>query len=110
MPPRVPHAVWDVRWGNAKAGRAWGELKASGFTRKLDWLARQLQTEPRWRGAQSRHHRLKGKLATRIVDGETCEQWQHEISGGGRVWFAIRDSNRTVYVLMVSPGHPSKTD
>lgn len=109
VPPRIPGAAWQLRWGKSKASRAWKELRASGFSARLDWLARQLQEEPRWIGAQSRHHRLKGSLATRVVDGAVCEHWQHEISGGGRVWFAICDSTKTVHILKVSPGHPSQT-
>lgn len=109
VPPHVPGARWKLRWGKAKCEKQWAELRNSGFATKLDWLARQLQQEPRWAGSQSRHHQLKGTLAAQEYGGETCERWQHEISGGGRVWFVIHDATQTVYIVLVSAGAPSRT-
>jgi hypothetical protein len=30
-----------------------------------------------------------GSLGTRSVNGEMLEQWQYEVTGGGRLWYCI---------------------
>ena len=36
-----------------------------------------------------RQHPLKGNLGTRCVNGEMLEQWQYEVTGGGRLWYCM---------------------
>jgi hypothetical protein len=38
------------------------------------------------------------------------ERWQYEITGGGRIWHAIDDANRTLYPTLSGTGHPRQTD
>ena len=38
------------------------------------------------------------------------EQWQYEVSGGGRIWFAIDDENRVLWITQAGTGHPKQTD
>lgn len=45
------------------------------------------QRRPRER--TDRQHPLKGTLGTRTVNGEDMEQWQYEVTGGGRLWYVI---------------------
>ena len=62
-----------------------------------------------WRMA-SRHHRLKGDLASVQVKGVVREQWQYEVTGGNRIWYAIDDASTTLWITQAGPGHPRKTD
>lgn len=58
----------------------------------------------------ARHTRLRGDLASRVIDGRELEQWQIEVTGGGRIWYLIDDDRRTVWVMQASPGHPKVTE
>jgi len=44
-----------------------------------------ITTDPRQR--DSRQHPLKGSLGSRTVNGEEPEQWQYEVTSGGRIWY-----------------------
>jgi hypothetical protein len=37
------------------------------------------------------------------------EQWEYEVTSGGRVRYAIDAGNRTVWLIYASPRHPQKT-
>jgi len=66
-----------------------------------------ITTDPR--GRDSRQHPLKGKLATRSVNGKDLEQWQYEVTSGGRLWYC-NDKNKTVWLTDASTGHPKATE
>jgi hypothetical protein len=57
-------------------------------------------------GATPGQHPLKGSLDSRTVNGVSMEQWQYEVSAGGRVWYCIDDDRRTVWMTDASVGHP----
>jgi hypothetical protein len=38
------------------------------------------------------------------------EQWEYEVTSGGRVRYVIDDDNRTVWLISASPRHPKDTD
>ncbi len=57
-----------------------------------------------------RQGRLKGSLGTVGVKGKPLEQWQYELTGGGRIWFAPDDEQRTVWVVLASLSHPKATE
>jgi hypothetical protein len=54
--------------------------------------------------------RLLGELGTREVKGSKLEQWQYEVTGGGRVWYCPEDGKRIVYISRAGVGHPKETD
>lgn len=58
----------------------------------------------------SRHLRLHGELSTKLIEGSTLEQWQIEVTGGGRIWYAIDDDRHTIWVTHAATGHPKATD
>jgi hypothetical protein len=68
----------------------------------------QITTSPRDRS--SRQHPLKGELGLRTVNGEELEQWQYEVTAGGRIWYCIDDKHKTVWMTHASPGHPKRTE
>jgi hypothetical protein len=38
------------------------------------------------------------------------EQWQYEVTGGGRIWYLVDVKNMTVWVSWAGTGHPNATD
>lgn len=44
------------------------------------------------------------------MNGEPMEQWQYEVTGGGRLWYCIDDEKRTVWLTEAAPGHPKATE
>lgn len=65
---------------------------------------------PRDPSRPGRQHRLKGSLGSRIVAGESLEQWQFEVTGGGRVWYCIDDTRKRVILVLASTKHPKATE
>lgn len=67
-----------------------------------------ITSDPRQR--DSRQHPLKGSLGRRQVNGTELEQWQYEVTAGGRLWYRIEDPTRTVWLTDAYPGHPKATE
>ncbi|MGC8634988.1 MAG: hypothetical protein ACP5VP_10045 [Candidatus Limnocylindrales bacterium] len=44
------------------------------------------------------------------MGGKTLEQWQHELTGGARILYAIDPGSRTVWIIEASSGHPKHTE
>ncbi|WP_171049936.1 hypothetical protein [Nocardia cyriacigeorgica] len=38
------------------------------------------------------------------------EQWQYEVTAGGRIWYLIDDETRTLWITKAVVGHPGVTD
>ena len=57
-----------------------------------------------------RQHTLRGDLGTREVSGQTMEQWQYEVTAGGRLWYCIDDDRRTIWLMDAMVGHPKATE
>ncbi len=98
---------WDVRFGDAAAVTGWDRLSSQApAATRIVWLA--LRSEPRARS--DRQHPLKGDLGTRSLGGRILAQWQLEVTGAGRIWYAIDDDRRTVILMLASVGHPKSTE
>lgn len=41
--------------------------------------------------------------------GRTLDQWQYEVTGGGRFWYLVDDETRTVWLTYGGTGHPPAT-
>lgn len=65
-----------------------------------------LHTDPRSGAGHDRQHRLRGDLATHQHNGRDMEQWEYEVTSGGRVRYAIDDGNRTVWLIYASRATP----
>lgn len=98
-----------MRLSDRQAAIGWAALRAQ-VPENLDraWLA--LTADPRSRNEPARQHPLKYNLARVKVDAVELEQWQYEVTGGGRIWYAIDDENRTVWITQAGTGHPKQTD
>ncbi|WP_262379441.1 hypothetical protein [Nonomuraea sp. PA05] len=107
MPPQDDE--WDIRFGTSDAAIGWEELcrHALANTRRC---FETLRLAPRSRASPDRQHRLRGALATYRHNGKDLEQWEFEVTSGGRVRYAIDDSNRMVWVVYASPRHPKDTE
>jgi hypothetical protein len=104
-PPAEP-GHWQLKFSSNEAAKGWDELcrQAPGNTRKA-W--EKIGAEPQPFPATDRQHRLKGKeLST--VNG--LEQWQYEVTGGGRIWYLVDAANLTVWIRWAGTGHPRATD
>jgi hypothetical protein len=62
------------------------------------------------RRTTERQHQLRGTLGEVSVKGMKLDQWQVEPTGSGRVWYAVDDDNRTLWITQAGPGHPKETD
>ncbi|WP_030667464.1 hypothetical protein [Streptomyces rimosus] len=107
--PPAPDGQWEVRFADAASAKGWECLaqQARENTYRA-WLT--IRTEPRPTAQTPRHHQLKGTLARATYRGRTCEQWQIEVTGSGRIWFLIDASRSTCWITYASTRHPAATD
>lgn len=100
---------WRVVVHSSNAARGGAELLAQA-PGNLDRAWVDITSDPRSMANPSRQHRLKYELKSVKLGGAELEQWQYEITGGGRIWYAIDDANRTLYLTLAGTGHPRQTD
>lgn len=106
-PPKADE--WELIFGNSDAANGWEELvrQAPGPTREaFDAISR----DPRDTARLGRQHRLRGDLATLRVGGEELEQWQYEVTAGGRVWYCVDPKRKRVVLTYASTKHPKITE
>jgi hypothetical protein len=99
---------WEIRFAGADAVKGWEALckQAPGNTLEA-W--RVMRTNPR-PPIDSRHTPLKGELTHKVIGGHALEQWQLEVTGAGRIWYAIDDDGHKVWLTHASTGHPKATE
>jgi hypothetical protein len=100
---------WDVRFATGDAATGWEELCRHALANTRRCLET-LQAQPRSAANPDRQHRLRGDLATHRHNGRDLEQWEYEVTSGGRVRYLIDDQARTVWLVYASPRHPKDTD
>lgn len=106
-PPPGP-GEWDVRFGTTEAAKGWEVLCQHAAGPTLDaWKLMRASPRP---PVDSRHKQLRGDLAKKVIDGRSCEQWQIEVTGGGRIWYAIDDVKHVVWIMYASAAHPKATE
>jgi hypothetical protein len=108
--PRPPKTdEWRIMLATSDAASGWDDLSrhAPG---PLANLYDRLTHDPRDVQNPERQGRLKGQLATVKVKGKTLTQWQFEITGAGRVWYAPDDDGKAVWIIAASTGHPKQTE
>ncbi len=98
---------WDLRYANSEAVKGWEQICAvAASNARTAW--EKITAEPRDRS--SRQHPLKGSLGQRSVNGINMEQWQYEVTAGGRLWYCIDDRAKTVWLTGAHVGHPKATE
>ncbi|GAA3543166.1 hypothetical protein GCM10022419_024170 [Nonomuraea rosea] len=70
------------------------------------WL--DLTEDPR--RVDDRQHPLSGSLGTVKHDNRNLEQWQYEVTSGGRIWYAIDETETTIWLTRVAAGHPKASE
>lgn len=105
-PPRG--SDWDIRFGDNDAAKGWDDLCRQGPGPTRDAYDA-IVVNPRDLSRPGRQHQLKGSLSSRAVAGEILEQWQFEVTGGGRVWYCIDDGRHRVVIMLASASHPKST-
>ena len=107
MAPPPALSGWDFRYATSDGIHGWEQVSsAAPANARLAW--EQITADPRNRS--SRQHPLRGSLATREVNGVALEQWQYEVTAGGRLWYCIDDDRRTVWLMDAMAGHPKATE
>lgn len=107
-PPPIGHE-YDLRFANTDAADGWENLcrHAAGNLRRA---FEKIRSNPRARDNPARQHRLLGNLGTGVVKGQALECWQFEVTGSGRIWYLVDDTNRVVWITHASTRHPKATD
>lgn len=107
-PPRVSEES-DIRFDYAESAKGWDEL-ARAAPANLRRAFEVIRDTPRPAPSTERHHRLRGDLSTANRKGADLEQWQFEVTTGGRIWYLIEDTTRTVWITYAGTRHPKVTD
>ncbi|SRR6266540_6402457 len=107
-PPARPDG-WEARFATSEAAKGWEDL--CRVARSNTWEAWIVLTErPTAPENAARQHKLKGAFATREVGGRTLDQWQYEVTAGGRIWYCPDPGKRIVWVVLAGAGHPKDTE
>lgn len=100
---------WKARFATSEAAKGWEEL--CRVARANTWEAWVVLTErPTRPESPMRQRRLRGQFAERQVGGAMLEQWQYEVTAGGRIWYCPDVERRIVWVVVAGPGHPKATE
>ncbi|QXC46721.1 MULTISPECIES: hypothetical protein [Rhodococcus erythropolis group] len=107
--PPATGSLWDLRFATSEAAKGWDELCRQAAANTLvayeEMRRREVEQEP-----TPRHHRLKGRLATGVHNGAEMEQWQYEVTAGGRIWYLLDIERRTVWLKYAGTAHPKQTE
>ncbi len=106
-----PRAVsgWRFKFRDRNAADGWDDL-CSQLESATATAWDHITSEPRSTSRSTRQHRLAGKLGSIDVKGTAREQWQYEVSGAARIWYAIDDDDNTIWLIDASVGHPKRTE
>jgi hypothetical protein len=58
----------------------------------------------------NRTRQLKPPLAEKVVGAKRLQQWQHELTSGGRVFYCPDRTDRVVWVTGVELAHPKEIE
>jgi hypothetical protein len=107
-PPALP-GEYTIKFATNDSAKGWEELcrQAAANTRTAYEVIR---ADPCPRLATGRQERLRKELAFTSYDGRALEQWQYEVTSGGRIWYAVDHDSRVVWIKHAGTGHPKATD
>ncbi len=98
---------WTARAADRPAALGW-DLFVSQALEAADraWVA--MTSDPR--RTADRQHQLRGSLGQVIIGGRKLDQSQVETTAGGRVWYAIDDEDKVLWVTQAGIAHPKQTE
>lgn len=107
-PPGRPGG-WEARFATSEAAKGWEELCRTA--RSSIWEAWLVLTErPTLPENPGRQHRLRGQLGSHQVKGKTLDQWQYEVTSGGRIWYCPDPAAEVVWIVAARTGHPKASE
>lgn len=107
-PPAVA-GRWELRYATGQACTGWEDLCQQAPANTLDaWEL--LRSRPDTPAPTARNHRLKGRLAAGAHKGVEMEQWQLEVTAGGRIFYLVDRERQTLWIKWAGTGHPKITD
>jgi len=107
-PPGRPGG-WEVRFATNDAAKGWDHLCQTARSNTWEaWVV--LSERPTAPENPARQHRLRGALASHVVGGRVLDQWQYEITAGGRIWYCPDPDKRIVWLVLTSAAHPKTTE
>jgi hypothetical protein len=107
--PPAGQGQWELRFATNEAAKGWESLcQQAAANTEAAW--RELRSRPDNPAPTTRHHRLKGRLASASHSGVAMEQWQYEVTSGGRIWYVVDVEKRTLWLRHAGPGHPRETE
>lgn len=107
-PPARPGG-WEARFATSEAAKGWEALCQAAKSNTWEaWIV--LTERPVAPENPARQHKLKGAFATREIGGQALDQWQYEVTAGGRIWYCPDPGRRIVWVVLASTGHPKGTE
>ncbi len=108
-PPAGGSQEWELRFATTEAATGWESLcRQAAANTAAAW--HELRTRSDNPIPTGRHHQLKGRLSTAVHRGVTMEQWQYEVTSGGRIWYVVDRAGRTLWLRQAGTGHPKSTD
>lgn len=100
---------WNVIHGTTEAAVGWEELVRLALPNATRCLEA-LRSSPRSHANPDRQHQLLGRHKQREWKGRPLDQWEYEVTSGGRVRYLVDDANRVVILVYASPRHPKDTE
>lgn len=98
---------WILLAASSAAAGGWEELKRHAKP-SLDRAYMAITSDPR--RTDERQYQLKGSLGAVKHEGATLDQWQFKVTGAGRIWYAIDDQARTLWLTHAANQHPRETE
>jgi hypothetical protein len=107
-PPGKPGG-WEARFATSEAAKGWETLCQTAKSNTWEaWIV--LTERPTAPVNAARQHRLYGSLGHREIGGRHLEQWQYEVTAGGRIWYCPDPDRKIVWVIAAGPAHPKATE
>lgn len=98
-----------LRFASNDEAKGWEELcrQAAANTRAAFDA---IEAEPCPTPPTGRQHPLKGGLSIDVYGGKMLDQWQYEVTAGGRFWYLVDHDMNICWIKYAGTGHPKATD
>lgn len=99
---------WTIRYADNETGKGWDDL-SSQMASSIATLFDKLTADPTQADNRNRQGPLRGTLGHAQIQGQSLPQWQYELASGGRIWYAIDQTKKTVWITKATTRHPNET-
>ncbi len=108
--PPAREGEWTIIFADNASAIGWEDLCIAGSGNALKaW--EHLSRNPRSRQSNpGRVGPLQHDLGKRRIAGRDLEQWQYEVTAGGRIWYCPDDERNLVHITYASTRHPKQTE